>query len=80
MEWFTSILVSKVRGAAYPAVSDKDILEIKIPVPAISKQRKFANIVQKLERIKGKQQESRKELDKLRNSFMQNAFKGERDG
>ncbi len=74
MEWFTSILVSKVRGASYPAVTDKDILGVEIPVPAISEQQKFANFVKKVEKIKEKQHVSKQELNNLFNSLMQRAF------
>lgn len=76
MEWFTALLVSKVRGASYPAVTDKVILEIEIPVPGISNQKKFADLVQKVEKIKEKQQESKKEIDTLFSALMQKAFRG----
>ena len=42
--------------ASYPAVTDKVILEIEIPAPVISNQKKFADLVQKVEKIKEKQQ------------------------
>lgn len=76
LEWFTAILVSKVRGASYPAVTDKGILDVEIPVPPISEQQKFADLTQKMELIKDKQQESSKELDNLFNSLMQKSFSG----
>lgn len=76
MEWFTALLVSKVRGASYPAVTDKVILEIEIPAPVISNQKKFADLVQKVEKIKEKQRESKVELDNLFNSLMHRFFSG----
>lgn len=60
--------------SSYPAVTDKDILEIEVPVPPISEQDKFSNLIHKVERIKEKQRESKKELDSLFNSLMQKAF------
>ncbi len=33
--WFTEQLVAKVRGANYPAVSDKDIFETTVPLPRL---------------------------------------------
>jgi len=50
---------------------------IKLPVLALSKQQKFANIVQKVEKLKDKQRESEKQLSNLFNSLMQKAFRGE---
>ena len=44
-DWFVSLLTSKVRGASYPAVSDRDIFEITIPVPNVEQQRKFSDRV-----------------------------------
>ena len=41
---FIETMVSKARGANYPAVSDKDIREIEIPLPPLYMQRQFADI------------------------------------
>jgi type I restriction enzyme S subunit len=51
--------------------------KIKIPVPPIPLQQKFANLVQKVEKLKEKQRESENELNNLFNSLMQKAFRGE---
>lgn len=42
---FIDIIVSKARGANYPAVSDKDIRKVLIPLPPLHMQRRFAEIV-----------------------------------
>jgi len=55
-----------------------DIMErIQLVVPPIELQHKFADIVQKTEKLKEKQKESEKELNNLFNSLMQKSFKGE---
>ena len=67
----------KARGASYPAVTNNDILNLKIPVPPIELQNQFAEIVQQVEIIKKYQNQSKEELDNLFNNLMQKAFKGE---
>jgi len=53
------------------------IKKIDFLIPPIELQLKFADIVQKVEKLKEKQRESEKELSNLFNSLMQKAFKGE---
>jgi type I restriction enzyme S subunit len=50
---------------------------LKIPVPPISLQQQFAEIVNKTEALKEKQKQSEQELENLFQSLMQKAFKGE---
>lgn len=49
---------------------------LEIPIPPLTLQQKFADLVQKVEKLKQKQKESEKELNNLFNSLMQKAFKG----
>jgi len=77
MSYFINSLTKIAKGASYPAVSDSDVRNIVIPMPPLSEQRKFADIVQKVEKLKEKQKESEKELNNLFNSLMQKSFKGE---
>ena len=49
---FTETLIKKQIGANYPAVSDRDIKSIKIPVPPIELQNKFAERIEKIEKLK----------------------------
>jgi type I restriction enzyme, S subunit len=76
-EFFISTLVSKVKGANYPAVSNKIVLDVKIPIPPIKLQEEFADIVSQTELLKIKYQESEKELNNLFVSLLQRAFNGE---
>jgi len=48
---FTETLIKKQIGANYPAVSDRDIKSIKIPVPPIELQNKFAERIEKIEKL-----------------------------
>ena len=74
---YETSLVSKVKGANYPAVSNKIVLDVNIPVPPIDLQEKFSDIVKQTELLKTKYQDSEKELNNLFGSLMQRAFKGE---
>ena len=48
---FTEMLVKKQIGANYPAISDRDIKSIEIPVPPIELQNKFTERVEKIEKL-----------------------------
>ena len=72
--FFISSLVKIAKGASYPAVTDRDILAIRIPVPSLTEQQKFIDLVQKVERLKEKQKQSEQKLTSLFNALMQRAF------
>ena len=76
-EYFIQSLVNQCKGASYPAVNNGDILNLKIPLPPIELQNKFAKIVERVEKIKEYQNQSKIEIDNLFNNLMQKAFKGE---
>lgn len=64
-------------GASYPGISDKDILNFKIPLPPISLQQKFAKIVEQVEGLKENVKKTKQNSEELFNSLMNKAFKGE---
>ena len=66
-----------VSGCAQPQLPIRHLKDIEIFIPPINQQQKFADLVQKVEALKSKQQESKQELDNLFNSLMQKSFKGE---
>ena len=74
---FVQSLVNVAKGASYPAVSNNDILDLKISMPPIELQNKFASIVQKIEQIKEQETKKLQHLETLHNSLMDKAFKGE---
>jgi len=65
------------RRAGQPHLNAEQIGSLNFIAPPQKEQQKFANIVQKVEKLKEKQRESEKELDNLFNSLMQRAFRGE---
>ena len=64
-------------GSTFKAINSKQLLSLKIPLPPITLQQTFASIVERVEKIKERQKESREEIEELFNSLMQKAFKGE---
>ena len=50
---------------------------LKVSVPPVKKQQKFADLAQKVEALKTKQRQSEQELNNLFDSLMQKAFRGE---
>ncbi|MGJ0455509.1 restriction endonuclease subunit S [Aliarcobacter cryaerophilus] len=74
---FIQSLMNVAKGASYPAVSNNDILNLKISIPPLELQNKFASIVERIEIIKEKENQKLKQLEDLHNSLMQKAFKGE---
>ena len=60
-----------------PNISSSQIESIKIPLPPIELQQKFASIVEEVEKLKEKQKQSKEELKIMFNSLMKQAFNGE---
>lgn len=65
------------RGATFKEISKKIVENIKIPVPPITLQEKFASIVEQVEKIKDKLKNEKKDADELFDALMQKAFSGE---
>lgn len=72
-----SKIISCSHGGTMGIINLDIIKKLDFIIPPVSLQQKFANIVQKAEKLKGKQHESEKELDNLFNSLMQRAFRGD---
>lgn len=64
-------------NTAKQALNMSNIRLLEIPIPPISLQQQFAEIVNKTEALKEKQKQSEQELENLFQSLMQKAFKGE---
>lgn len=64
-------------AGSMPNVSKERLKTLELVLPPLSKQKKFAALVEKVESLRAKQRESEKELENLFNSLMQKAFKGE---
>jgi len=69
-ERFITRLVQLATGAGYPAVSDTEILEASIPLPALPEQERIAAQLDKADRLR----RSRHYVRELSDSFLQSVF------
>jgi type I restriction enzyme S subunit len=76
-EFAKSQIDSMTHGSTRIRVNLSMIKNLKIPLPPIELQNKFASIVEHVEKIKEKQKKSKEEINDLFNSLMQRAFNGE---
>jgi type I restriction enzyme S subunit len=74
---YQKTILGKNAGATRQAFNFDQIKRFQIPLAALSEQQKFAGLVQKVEKLKGKQKQSETQLQNLFNSLMQRAFRGE---
>ena len=49
---FVSALTALIRGASYPAVSDRDVKEAGIPLPPLAEQRRLVEILDQADRLR----------------------------
>ena len=49
---FVDASTSRVRGANYPAVSDRDVKEVAIPLPPLAEQRRIVEILDQADRLR----------------------------
>ena len=69
----------KVKQLDLPFINQSMLLDFPIPIPEIGLQNKFAAIVEKVEGIKSRYQQSLTDLEDLYGALSQQAFKGELD-
>lgn len=74
-------VLAAMRGAAYPAVTDKDVRSAVIPVPPLEEQRRIVayldSVRAKADALRRLQDETQRELDTLLPSVLDRAFRGE---
>ena len=62
---FINEMIKLATGQSYPAVSDKIILNSKIPLPPLEEQRRIASILDQAEELRQKRQQAIEKLDQL---------------
>jgi type I restriction enzyme, S subunit len=67
---FVTHLTTIANGASYPAVTDKDILEIRVPLPELSEQRRIARQLEEADRLR----RTRRYTLELSDAFLSAAF------
>jgi hypothetical protein len=76
---FRKAMLGSNRGANIQNINQRLLSELIIPIPPIELQKNFSIIVEKIESIKSRYQESLSEFENLYGSLSQKAFKGELD-
>lgn len=71
---FVADMVGKATGASYPAVSDRIILESRIPLPPLPEQRRIAAILDQADALRAKRREALAQLDSLTQSIFIEMF------
>jgi len=81
LKYFLDTIIPRLMGTSSGSSQKnlllKDIRSIEIPLPPLPLQQKFANIVEKVEKLKEKQKQSKEEINIMFDALMQKAFKGE---
>lgn len=78
MQWFTDQLNALARGASYPAVTDSDILSIKVPMPNNTEiYQSFDNQVINFLQLRVAKDKSANILDMLFSAILHRAFTGD---
>ena len=62
---FVAALTSLVRGANYPAVSDRDVKEVSIPLPPLVEQRRIVEILDQADRLRRLRAEADAKADRI---------------
>ncbi len=71
---FVGEMVKRATGASYPAVSDRIVCESKIPLPSLPEQRRIAEILDKVDRLRTKRRRALALLDTLARSIFLDMF------
>jgi type I restriction enzyme S subunit len=76
-QYFILEMTKIAKGASYPAISNNDILNFRIPIPSAHLQKKYSDMFIAVSHIKQKFESYLTESENLFNSLMQCAFRGE---
>ncbi len=77
LRFLKKIIIAKGTSTTLPILKKSEFEKIKIPAPSIHLQKRYSHIFKTIEAQKVKNLETTQELDKLFNSILQRAFKGE---
>lgn len=64
-KYFVESLTSKVRGAHYPAVSDRNVKGVKISLPSLSEQQRIVEILDQVDAIRKKQAQANETTENI---------------
>jgi type I restriction enzyme S subunit len=72
-----TILDNRIQGAVTKTITKDAIRDLYIPLPPLPLQEKFAQIVQKFERLRTQQREAARQAEHLFQTLLHRAFRGE---
>jgi type I restriction enzyme S subunit len=70
-------LLSRRNTSAQAGLYLNELNKIKLPIPSLHLQQKFARIVEKIESMRQSQNQSKQQIQDLFSALMQKAFRGE---
>ncbi len=71
---FVGEMIRRATGASYPAVSDRIVVESKLPTPPLVEQRRIAEILDKADALRAKRRAALAQLDTLTQSIFLDMF------
>jgi type I restriction enzyme S subunit len=71
---FVAEMVRKATGASYPAVSDRIVLESRLPLPSLLEQRRIAGVLDQAEALQAKRRAALSQLDVLTQAIFVDMF------
>ena len=74
---FQDRVVKHSTGSAARGISSKNLADLPIPLPPLSLQQKFSDLVRRVEHLRSLQQESSRQAEHLFQTLLHNAFVGE---
>ena len=73
-DFFIDNMVKVAKWASYPAISDNNVKDFKIPLPPLPLQQKFADIITQIESQKSEHKLALAKLEELYQAEMQESF------
>ena len=71
---FVAALTAQVRGANYPAVSEKDVRQVEIPLPPLAEQRRIVEILDQADNLRRLRAETDAKADRILPSLFVRMF------
>lgn len=71
---FVTALTARVRGISYPAVSDKDVKQVEVPLPPLAEQRRIVEILDRADDLRRLRAEADARADRILPSLFVRMF------
>ena len=71
---FVTALTARVRGISYPAVSDKDVKQVEVPLPPLAEQRRIVEILDQADNLRRLRAEADARADRILPSLFVRMF------